>query len=332
MAGEIRRNVQFEAGEEVLYWSPVQERTNWLWMQPGILELTSHRLILLEHRAFSADWILEIPRFAIVNVRNAGDSGRDWTAISYSIGDAVKTLELRPLAFRSRPTPEESGTLAAALRAFHSGELSQNFVANSKKQHAAPPGYRSVWLLALLYVVMLIRLGVYVAKFPGEWRAMETYAASSDCNPQVLAARAELEQRDPKLSPASIAGGTGRFCAVTTMTVLSVWSARGQHVRLMDSRGKEYDDVGALNSVAVDLWWRMRPGAAVYVLLAGDQPAWIFANGNLFETRASPDHSFWEQSFLMLALFLFCGLITALIALVVRSTILARRHAVLAHG
>jgi hypothetical protein len=334
MAGEIRKNVQFEAGEEILYWSAVQQRANWLWMQPGILQLTSHRLILLEHHAFSPDWILEIPRFAIVNVRSPGDSGTDWTAVSYSIGDAVKTLELRPRALRGRPSPEQTGTLSAALQAFHSGELSHTFVANSEKQHeaAASPRYASVSLLALLYVILFIRLGVYVAKFPGEWRAREAYAASSDCNQHALAVRAELEQQDPKLAPASVAGGTGRFCAVQKMAVVSVWSAHGQHVRLIDSRGKDYEDVGALNSVDADLWWRMQPGESVYVLLAGDQPAWIFHKGNLFETRASPDHNFWEQSFLMLVLFVFCVLITALIALVLRSTILARRHAVLAHA
>lgn len=335
MAAELRKNVQFEAGEEILYSAGVQQRANWLWMQPGILELTSHRLILVQHHAFSADWILEIPRFAVVNITSAGDAGTDWTAISYSIGDAVETLRLRPLVLRGRPAPEQSGTLSAALRAFHAGELSHNWVVNREKQNAAavaPSGYSSVCLLALLWVVMLIRLGIYVAKFPGEWRSMEAYAASSGCNPQFLAARAALDERDPKLAPASVAGRRGGFCAVQPMTVARVWSARGQHVRLIDSSGNDYDDVGALNSVDADLWWRMHPGERVYVLLAGDQPAWILHQGNLFETRSNPDHSFWEQSFLMLALFVFCGVIAALLAYVLRATILERRHAVLAHS
>ena len=113
------------------------------------------------------------------------------------------------------------------------------------------------------------------------------------------------------------------------MTVARVWSGRGQHVRLVDSRGNDYDDVGALNSVDADRWWRMQPGETVHVLLAGDQPAWIFHRGNLFETRSNPDHSFWEQSFLMLALFVVCGLIMTFIAYVLRGTVLARRHRIL---
>ena len=335
MAGEIRKNVRLEVGEDVLYWSAVQERANWLWMQPGILQLTSQRLILLEHHAFSPDWILEIPRFAIIHVTNPGDSGTDWTGISYSIGDAVKTLQLRPLAFRGRPSPEQTATLSRALQAFHSGELSHNFVANTEKPNqpaAEPASYASASLLVLLYLILLIRLGVYVAKFSGEWRAKEAYAASSDCNQHVLTAPARLEQRDPKLSQASIADRAGGFCLVQKMTVARVWSASGQHVWLIDSRGKDYDNIGALHSVDADLWWRMRPGETVYVLLAGDQPAWIFHNGNLFETRANPDHNFWEQSFLMLVLFLFCALMTALVALVLRRTVLARRHAALAQA
>ena len=335
MAGEIRKNVRLEVGEDVLYWSVVQERANWLWMQPGILQLTSQRLILLEHHAFSPDWILEIPRFAILHVTSPEDSGTDWTSISYSIGDAVKTLELRPLALRGRPSPEQTATLSRAIRAFHSGELSPNFVANAEKAHepaAEPPSYSSVSLLTLLCLVLLVRFGFYVAKFPGEWRAKEAYTASSDCNQFLLTTRAQLEPRDPKLSQAAIADGSGGFCVVQKMTVARVWSASGQHVWLVDSRGKDYDDVRALNSVDADLWWRMRPGEAVYVLLAGDQPAWIFHKGNLFETRANPDHNFWEQSFLMLTAFLFCALITALVAVVLRRTVLARRHAVLAHA
>jgi hypothetical protein len=330
MAGEIRKNVQLEAGEEILYWAAVQERTSWLWMQPGILQLTSRRLILLEHHAFSADWILEIPRFAVVSVTSAGDSGTHWTTISYSMGDTVKTLELRPLALRGRPSPEQCGTVSDALRAFHSGELSHDFVTNSERQHAAaPPSYSSVCLLVLLWVVMLIRLGIYVVKFPGEWRAMEAYAASSDCNGQFLAARASLDERDPKLAQTSMTGRPGEFCTIQTMTVARVWSARGQHVRLVDSRGNDYDDVGALNSVDADRWWRMQPGETVHVLVAGDRLAWIFHQGDLFETRRNPDHSFWEQSFLMLALFVFCGLILTLIAYVLRGIILARRHRIL---
>lgn len=338
MAGEIRKNVQFEPGEEILYWSAVQERTNWLWMQPGVLHLTSHRLILLEHHAFTADWILEIPRFAIVNVTTAGDSGKDWITISYSSAAALETVELRPLAFRGRPSPEQSGILLDALRTFHSGELTSASAETSEKQHqaiASPPSYSTVALLALLCAVLFVRLGMYVAQFPGEWQAKQAYDASSDCNEARLPAQAELERSRPAPTQASIAASASTFCDVQTMTVFRVWSTRSapyQHVGLMDSSGQAYYDIGALNSVNASLWWRMQPGEKVYVLLAGDQPAWIFHDGNLFETRANPDHNFWEQSFLMLVLVVFCGLMTALIAFVLRGTVLARRHAALGRG
>jgi hypothetical protein len=138
----------------------------------------------------------------------------------------------------------------------------------------------------LLCVVMLIRLGAYVAKFPAQWRAMEAYAASSDCNGRFLAARAGLDERDPQLAQASRTGRPGEFCTIQTMTVARVWSARGQHVRLVDSRGNDYADVGTLNAVDRDRWWRMQPGETV--LVAGDQPAWIFHQGNLFETARIP--------------------------------------------
>ena len=338
MAGEIRKNVRFEPGEEILYWCAVQVRTNWLWMQPGILQLTPHRLILVEHHAFSTDWILEIPRVAIVNVTAAGESGNDWTAVTFSSATAVETVNLRPLAFRGRPSPQQSGVLFDALRAFHSDELSRNVVANSEKQHeaaAGPPSYSTVVLLALLCVVLFFRAGIYIAKFPEEWRAKQAYDASSDCNQVSLLAQAELERGGPQPARSSIGAPASAFCVAQTMAVLRVWSTRNapyHHVDLMDASGKAYYDIGALNSVNISLWWRMRPGAKVYVLLAGDRPAWIFHDGNLFETRENPDHNFWEQSALMLACLFFCGLITALTAFVLRRTILARRHAALAHG
>jgi hypothetical protein len=77
---------------------------------------------------------------------------------------------------------------------------------------------------------------------------------------------------------------------------------------LEDSTGRPYYDIGALSSVNVPRWWRMRTGEKVYVLLAGDQPAWIFHDGDLFATCENPDHKFWEQSFLMVVSLAFCGL------------------------
>jgi len=336
-AGEIRKNVQFEPGEEVLYWCAVQVRTNWLWMQPGVLQLTSHRLILLEHHAFSADWILEIPPAAIVNVTAAGDSGRDWTAVTFSSATAVETVNLRPLTFRGRPSPQQSGVLFDALRAFHSGQLSRNIVANSEKRHevaAGPPRYSTVALLALLCVVLFFRAGIYIAKLPEEWRSKQAYDASSDCNQARLLAQAELD-RGPQRAQSSVVAPAGGFCVAQRMTVLRLWSTHGapyHHVDLMDARGKAYYDIGAVNSVNAHLWWRMQPGVKVDVLLAGDRPAWISHDGNLFETRESPDHNFWEQSSLMLDYLFFCALTTAITAFVLRRAILMRGHATLAHG
>ena len=77
---------------------------------------------------------------------------------------------------------------------------------------------------------------------------MEAYDASSYCNENLLAAQAELQQRGTKLTQPPIATSTSGFCAVQPMTVVGVWSARGQHVSIMDSCGKEYADIGALNS------------------------------------------------------------------------------------
>jgi len=338
MAGEIRKNVQLEPGEEVVYWCSVQVRTNWFLMQPGVLQLTARRLILVEHHAFSADWILEIPRAAIGSVTATGDSGSDWTAISFSGVTGVETVNLRPLAFRGRPSPQQSGVLLDALRTFHGGELSRNAIANSEKQRAAaagPPSYSSVALLALLGVVLFLWAGIYITKFPEEWRAKQAYDASSDCNPAHLLAPATLDRMGPLPAQSSIGASAGAFCLAQTMTVLRVWSTHNapyQHVDLMDSSGKEYYDIGALNSVNTNLWWRMRVGVKVYVLLAGNRPAWILHDGDLFETRESPDHNFWEQSELMLACFFFCGVVAALTVFVLRRTMLARRHAALAQG
>lgn len=336
-AGEIRKNIHLEPGEEVLYSASVQKRTNWLLMQPGILDLTSRRLILLEHHPFSADWILEIPRSAIVNITTTGNSGNDWASISYSNAGSMETVRLRPLALRRRPSPEESGVLLDALRAFQSGELSRNVIEKSDKHHetdAGLPSYSSFALLALLCFVLFVRLGLYVADLPAAWHAKHAYDGSPDCNASRLLAQAELERNDPALTKASTAPQASVFCAVQPMTVFRVWSTRRapyQHVGLMDWRAKVYDDIGALNSVDVHAWWQMRqPGEKVDVLLAGDQPAWILHGTDLFETRVNPDHNFWEQFTLMLASFLFCCLFTALTVYALRSTILGRRRVALA--
>lgn len=336
MGREIRRNVSFEPGEEIHYSAAVQKRTNWLLMQPGMLELSSRRLILLEHHAFSADWILEIPRPAIVSITAPEDSGSDWTSISYSNAGSVKTEKLRPFALRGRPSPEESGVLLDTLRAFQSGEITRMFDEKSEKHHeaaAGPPGYSSVALLALLCLALFFRVGLYGKNLPAQWQAKQSYDASPDCNEARLSAQAELERSDPSLAKASTAPQASTFCTVQPMTVFRVWSTRRapyQHVGLVDSRGKMYDDIGALNSVDTHSWWQMRPGGKVYVLMAGDQPAWILHGADLFETRDHPDHNFWEQFTLTLAGLLFCGLFSALAAYVLRSTILGRRRAALA--
>jgi len=338
MAGEIRKNVQLEPGEEVVYWCAVQVRTNWLLMQPGVLQLTPRRLIVVEHHAFSADWILEIPPAAIVNVTAAGDSGSDWTIVTFSSGTTVETVNLRPLTFRGRPSPERSGVLFDALRAFHSGELSRNIVANSEKQHelaaGPPPNYSLIVLLALLCAVLFVRAGIYVAKLPEQWRAKQTYDASSDCNQARLLGQTQLDRRGPQPGQPSVVAPASAFCVAQTMTVLRVWNTRnaGHRVDLMDASGKAYYDIDGVHSVNAHLWWRMQPGVKVDVLLAGDRPAWISHDGNLFETRQSPDHTFWEHSFLMLDCLFFCALTTAITAFVLRRAILMRRHATLAQG
>jgi hypothetical protein len=335
MGGEIRKVVALEPGEEIHYSAAVQSRTNWLLMQPGVLELTSRRLILLEHHPFSADWILEIPRPAVVNVLEPENSGSDWASISYSNTGSTDTIKLRPFALRGRPSPEESGVLLDALRAFQSGELTSKVVEKSVKRHeaaAGPPSYSSSALLALFCLVLLFRVGLYGRNLPGQWHAKQSYDASPDCNEARLSAQAELARNDPALAKAGANASAGGFCTIQPMTVFRLWSTRRapyQHVGLVDSRGKMFDDVGALNSVDTHAWWQMRTGEYVRVLMAGDQPAWILHGANLFETRDHPDHNFWEQFTLMLAALLFCALFTALTLYVLRSTILGRRHAAL---
>lgn len=332
MAGEIRKNVQLEPGEEVLYWCAIQERANWLLMHPGIVQLTPRRIILLEHHAFSADWILEIPRAAIVNVSSTED-GNDWINVSYSGGTGLETLRIHPLAWRGRPAAETSGVLFGALSACQSGELRQNPIPAPEQNHKAAaadaPSYSNIALFALLCAVLFVRAGIYVANFASEWRAKSAYDESSDCNESHLLAQAELERRGSLPGQASIAAPTNGFCTVQAMTVFRIWSTHSapyQHVGLADSTGRAYYDIGALNSVNVHRWWRMQTGEKVYVLLAGDQPAWIFHDGDLFETRENPDHKLWEQSLLMLALLAFCGVLSALMLWMLRGTILARRH------
>jgi hypothetical protein len=336
MAGEIRKNVQLDPGEEILYSAGIQKRTNWLLQQPGVLELTSRRLILLDHHFFSADWILEVPRNAIVNITPPKNSGSDWTTISFSNVGSVETEKLRPFALRGRPSPEESGALLDALRAFQSGDLTRKEVEKSEKRHEAaqdPPSYSGFAWFALLCLVLVVRVGMYAVNLSAEWHAKQAYEASPDCDETRLATQAGLDHRKPALAVASSAPQAGGFCNVERMAVSRLWSTRRapyQHVGLADSRGKMYDDVGALNSVDTHAWLQMRRGESVYALMAGDQPAWILHGADLFETRGHPGHKFWEQFTLMLAALLLCGLFTALGLHVLRSTILARRHAGLA--
>jgi len=337
-AGEVRKNVKLDPGEEVLYSAGVQKRTNWLLMQPGILELTSHRLILLEHHPFSADWILEVPRSAVVNNGTAENSGSDWASISYSSAGSIETVKLRPLVIRGRPSPEDSGVLFDALRAFQSGQLCRDTVKKSETRHeaaAGPPSYSPFAWFALLCLVLFFRAGMYMVNLPAEWHAKQAYDASPSCNEAHLIDQAAAGLSGSALAKASTTAQASTFCTVQPMTVFRIWSERRapyQHVGLADASGRMYDDIGALNSVDTHAWLQMRPGEKVYVLMAGDQPAWILHGTDLFETRAHPGHNFWEQFTLMLAALLLCGLFTAGAAFVLRSTILGRRRAALAHA
>jgi hypothetical protein len=336
MAGEIRKNVPLEPGEEIHYSAGVQMSTNWLLVQPGVLELTSRRLILLEHHPFSADWIVEIPKPAIVNRSSLEKSGSDWASISYSNGGSVETIRVRLFRWRGRPSPEDSGVLLDALRAFQSGELTAKVVEKYEKHHeaaAGPPSYSGFAWFALFCLLSLARVGMYAVSLPAEWHAKQAYDATSDCSQARLTARAELDRSDPELAKASRPLQASSFCTIQTMTVFRIWSERRapyQHVGLADSRGKMYDDIGALNSVDTQAWLQMRRGETVYVLMAGDKPAWILHGADLFETRGNPDHSFWEQLLLMLAAVLICGLFAVLALYALRSTILGRRQAALA--
>lgn len=331
MAAEIKKNVQLDPGEEIVFSASVQIRRNWLLMQPGILALTPHRLILLEHFLLSPDWILEIPRAAIVNLSFDQGAGSRWLDVSYIGPNSTELLRLRPLAFRGRPSSGEFSSLFDSLQKFRAGQLNSSSVQSSARHHEASahsPSYSSLTLFAILCLVLIFRIGQYYVKLPSEWHAKQAYDATPSC------ASANLVANDRTETPSS-PPATSSFCGIQEMTIFRVWSTRRapyQHVALMDSRGKTYDDVGALNSVDTAGWLRMRPGEQVRVLAAGDLPAWILHNGDLFETRESPDHNFREQFTLMLAGTAVLGLLLAFWIYYFRQTFLARSHAARSHA
>jgi hypothetical protein len=121
MAGEIQKNVVLAPGEEILYSKPVRERKNWLRVEPRLLAITHRRIILLEHNLFASDWILEIPRVAIMEIPHEKSRVESWVEFAYSDSDAIKRLRIQPM--RRHVSKDEIRELFDVINAFYRGEL-----------------------------------------------------------------------------------------------------------------------------------------------------------------------------------------------------------------
>jgi hypothetical protein len=121
MAGEIQKNVVLAPGEKILYSKLVRERKNWLRTEPRLLAITPRRIILLEHNLFASDWILEIPRAAMMQPPLQENGTRRWVDFAYSDSDATHTLRIQPM--RRYVSDEENRELFDVISAFHEGEL-----------------------------------------------------------------------------------------------------------------------------------------------------------------------------------------------------------------
>jgi hypothetical protein len=120
MAGEIRKNVILDPGEEIILSGSVRERKNWLVAQPRLFAITPRRIILLEHNLFAADWILEIPRSSVTRVSNEGLKN-GWVEFSYLNAGEMLSVRIQPML--RNPSEEGGRELFAALEAFYRGEL-----------------------------------------------------------------------------------------------------------------------------------------------------------------------------------------------------------------
>jgi hypothetical protein len=120
MAGEIRKNVILNPGEEIILSGSVRERKNWLIAQPRLFAITPRRIILLEHNLFTADWILEIPRSSVTRVSNESLKN-GWVEFSYLNAGEMLSVRIQPML--RVPSQDESRELFSALDAFHRGEL-----------------------------------------------------------------------------------------------------------------------------------------------------------------------------------------------------------------
>jgi hypothetical protein len=132
MAGEIEKNVSLEPGEEFQSWSLVREKKNWLLAEPRMLAVTPKRIVLLEHNFFTADWIMEIPRSAVMQVFREETLANAWVVFTYAAEGQTREVRIQPML---RGISKEANLqLFDILDAFQRGEIAKS----SEISHAAP--------------------------------------------------------------------------------------------------------------------------------------------------------------------------------------------------
>jgi hypothetical protein len=140
MAAELSKNLTLGPDEQICFQWPAMQRKNWLQMVPGLMCMTKKRFFLLEHHAFSADKILELPRSALVNIEpdehvEHRNLYHVWIKVSYVDGEKVRLLLIRPRG--TPPTPQEYIVFVEALRMFHHGELTPETILSFINRKAA---------------------------------------------------------------------------------------------------------------------------------------------------------------------------------------------------
>jgi hypothetical protein len=124
MAGEINKNVILAPDEKIVYSHLVRERKNWLFGRPRLLAITPIRLILLEHNQFSADWILEIPCSALIQVSQEESLMSGWVNFTYSDMGEARCVRIQPMSLvPRRVSGKENQELFEVLSTFQQGEL-----------------------------------------------------------------------------------------------------------------------------------------------------------------------------------------------------------------
>jgi hypothetical protein len=121
VAAEIKQNVALAEGEKIVYSQFIRERANWMMGKPRLLAITWLRLVLLEHNIFSADWIIEIPRSAVLDASRDVSSMRRWVSLRY-LDDKAQTRSIWLQPMERHMTDDDVEGLHAILNAFREGQ------------------------------------------------------------------------------------------------------------------------------------------------------------------------------------------------------------------